>query len=92
MQPFSQTTHDLKNELLICYSSHGLNNNLLVRSSSHDLNKEPIKDQTGLDNLNTELFGYSDPCSMLLIKLISGKGLVIHLHSIDFLCLLKGAL
>ena len=48
MQPLSQTTYDLKSELLVCYSSHYLNN-------------KPFDERTILDHLNTELVGYSDP-------------------------------
>ena len=61
MQPISQTSYDLNNELLIRYSSHGLNTELLVRYSGHGLNNEPFDEQTNLDHLNTELVRYSDP-------------------------------
>ena len=49
MQRISQTTYDLNNKILVCYSGHGLNNELLVQDSSHDLNKESFNYQTGLD-------------------------------------------
>ena len=51
----SQTTYNLKGELLVRYSSHVLINKLSVRYSSHDLNNKPFKERTILDLLNTTL-------------------------------------
>ena len=53
--PISQTTYNLNNEILVCYSSF-------------DLNIKPYNDLTGLDHSNTELVYYSDPLCIFIVN------------------------
>ena len=48
MQPFSQTTYDTNNKLLVSYFSH-------------DLIKNPVDKLTILDHSSTKLVWYSNP-------------------------------